>query len=977
YFTPFQSFDPTSLLVYIVTAVLHLLCGISIDHCAFVLSGLRLVLRSQTPSQPGLVDGVPRDIRTVLKELSLLPVTKAFNSLCREPARESSASDVRRNAPIRLYIYHDFKEWLARLHSRLEIEKHLERNLRLPYNKRHLPDIYHDIWDAPALQDFQGPDGKRFISPGCGEGRYIFSLNMDGFNPFQRRQAGKKSSCGAIYMICLNLPPELRYRPENIFLVGIIPGPHEPSLHQINHLLRPLVDDLLIAWHHGIRFSQTALHPAGRTVRCAVVPLLTWPRITLQEHLSIAEQWRDAVSDAARRVIYDKHGIRWTELLRLPYWDPTKFTLLDTMHTFLLVLIQKHCREIWGMDDQLDDGPGATYDKLIMNQPPSYDQVQNGLCILREGSVDDLRRLSEPLLRFMCRELQVRFGGRKGRLVEQLINLVSPKYLIPQNFSISPALPSSVVQQPHVSAQLTISSNTAGLTTRQAPADDGLQEALEVLETAPSIRALCRLRKSLLVALCIAKLGHDLTQSVDGTPHESSYSKLSKYQLAERLNDWRKTVGIVDENGRLEGVPSQRSKPQKKVKKSRVLGRTTLGFIWEDFNRLHIPSWVAPVPRKAGSTRHGKLSADQYQTLFTVNLPFTLGRLWGTKEPDSVEYKMFANFMDLVSAVKLATRRTMTADCISKYRFHMKRYLRTLLDLYPGLCLSPTHHICLHLADLLENFGLVHAWRCFPFERYNGMLQQIPTNGKHGELEQTMLHRFCMGQQLRALMSSEFLPHNATSVLVDFDRIFQTSLRGTLFNDILAFEGPLDVSDESSDAEDFTPMPEDQCHLLHGWLSTHAMDYDPTKGVRPYASVHKSIRHCGETYAVASASLKNSRILFRMEGNDHAVGVIQYIFSHRRVSTNNVVLTQTFLVVSQYAELPLGLPLSSTYEGFPDAGVHLVSTSLLPSAQLLTTSDIVCHFAHATIRTTDMESEVLYVQSLDKVSTRKHSGHTY
>ncbi|KAI6001765.1 hypothetical protein EDD15DRAFT_2115557, partial [Pisolithus albus] len=72
------SFDPTSLLVHIVTAVLHLLCGLSIDHCAFALSGLRLVLQSRRSSQPGVEDSIPRDIRTVLKDLSLPPVTKTF-----------------------------------------------------------------------------------------------------------------------------------------------------------------------------------------------------------------------------------------------------------------------------------------------------------------------------------------------------------------------------------------------------------------------------------------------------------------------------------------------------------------------------------------------------------------------------------------------------------------------------------------------------------------------------------------------------------------------------------------------------------------------------------------------------------------------------------------------------------------------------------------------------------------------------------
>ena len=94
------------------------------------------------------------------------------------------------------------------------------------------------------------------------------------------------------------------------------------------------------------------------------------------------------------------------------------------MHTLLLILIQKHCREVWGMDDQFDDGPGATYDKLVTSQPPSFDQIQNGLHILRTGKTKDLHKLSEPILRFMCQELQIQFGGRKGKLITYLTNFV-------------------------------------------------------------------------------------------------------------------------------------------------------------------------------------------------------------------------------------------------------------------------------------------------------------------------------------------------------------------------------------------------------------------------------------------------------------------------------------------------------------------------------------------------------------------------
>ena len=97
---------------------------------------------------------------------------------------------------------------------------------------------------------------------------------MDGFNPFHAKEAGKKVSIGAIYMVCLNLPPFLRYRLENIFLVGVIPGPSSPSTHQINEILKPLVHDLLVFWDPGVFFSRTFSYPKGRLIRCAVVPLV-------------------------------------------------------------------------------------------------------------------------------------------------------------------------------------------------------------------------------------------------------------------------------------------------------------------------------------------------------------------------------------------------------------------------------------------------------------------------------------------------------------------------------------------------------------------------------------------------------------------------------------------------------------------------------------------------------------------------------
>lgn len=77
-------------------------------------------------------------------------------------------------------------------------------------------------------------------------------MNIDWFQPYKHLNY----SVGVIYLTIMNLPRSLRYKRENILLVGIIPGPHEPS---INSYLDPLVKELLYFWDgihldvHGCR----------------------------------------------------------------------------------------------------------------------------------------------------------------------------------------------------------------------------------------------------------------------------------------------------------------------------------------------------------------------------------------------------------------------------------------------------------------------------------------------------------------------------------------------------------------------------------------------------------------------------------------------------------------------------------------------------------------------------------------------------
>jgi hypothetical protein len=157
-------------------------------------------------------------------------------------------------------------------------------------------------------------------------------------------------------------------------------------------------------------------------------------------------------------------------------------------------------------------------------------------------------------------------------------------------------------------------------------------------------------------------------------------------------------------------------------------------------SRTNLPYWLSAAPPQVGSSRVGKLSADQWRSFCCVHLVITLIRLWGSEPQDSRFHQMLCNYLDLVAAVKLATMRTMCEERISQYEFYMKRYLRNLLALYPDIGLSPSQHLSLHYPDLLRGFGPTHAWRCWIFERMNYKLQEIPTNLKFGESTQYVSH---------------------------------------------------------------------------------------------------------------------------------------------------------------------------------------------------------------------------------------------
>ena len=137
------------------------------------------------------------------------------------------------------------------------------------------------------------------------------------------------------------------------------------------------------------------------------------------DHIFHAERWKNAKTETERTEFFREYGAKWSELLRLQYWDPTLFVVIDSMHRFYLHIFLRHVRDVWGMDIKLDDGEG--FQDLNVGEP----DVEQARHILQCGQQKELEALPRNHLQSLCRELGLHYGGRKKTLIKLLLTYVT------------------------------------------------------------------------------------------------------------------------------------------------------------------------------------------------------------------------------------------------------------------------------------------------------------------------------------------------------------------------------------------------------------------------------------------------------------------------------------------------------------------------------------------------------------------------
>lgn len=302
---------------------LHLSCGVSHENCGtardFILTIVQAAQRLPVAPLPAKL--FAKDIRTNIKELQLTPDLKktvvcptCFHlypskdvpsnctykevkgvKVCDEPLfitktnyhgisdkgachlqpyrLDSTKLLVNVEVPRTTYVTQEIESWLTWFLNKKDVEKDIEDWALLVCEKtQKAPSVIEDIQQTKAWSSLQWPSVAPSIPDTSPDLNLAFNLFIDWFNPLGNKQAGKSHSMGLMAINCLNLPPNSRNRLKNCCIAGITPGTHESSVTTTNHLLSPIIDQLLtLSDSVNIR---TKKHPEGRLVRVKLLGLI-------------------------------------------------------------------------------------------------------------------------------------------------------------------------------------------------------------------------------------------------------------------------------------------------------------------------------------------------------------------------------------------------------------------------------------------------------------------------------------------------------------------------------------------------------------------------------------------------------------------------------------------------------------------------------------------------------------------------------
>ncbi len=646
--------------------------------------------------------------------------------------------------PAKVLHFASFDHWLARFLARSEVNDMLEDYYA---TRRSTNGKLASVWDGSVFRsiDLRYPDGTKFLSSPYD---LVFGLYADWFNCFGNKSAGKAGSTGLVCYVCYNLPTQVRWRPENLFITTIMPGklpsaarvasrpggaypgpgqalrschryrsaltpshpalpagPTEPSKTQMDHLLYPSVQEMLSysPLTGGVWMSRTARQRGGVRVGAIVGPVIgDLPAV------------RKMIGFTAPSSKYNICPKCKASQIQTGSTDPTEWG--------------KRSDSDW---HSLAQGYQATTDKAAKRQAEFV--TENGV---RTTCLLDLPYWS-PTSSATIDPMHC-FQNASARLFRQHWGTYEDKPSFSREarnagvavFNASPEEAEDDGEpDPLQEGDLPV------------PADP-LVEAQRLQQQAwPNVYTPERLQAEQRDAdrrrreSSAASFASEPVQSTSAQGSARGPANLVPNTVFKNVATARRPQARVDP---LTDIPVDPVPPNPGQSEALayIIGRDDIRLLQTFCLSAEAPASLGRLPRKLGTKQAGKLKADQYHLLTCVFMPVYLAARWQLgADRSSRSWDLFSSLAHLASAQMLLRQRVTSASLLARATHHLKEYTRLIKKIDRRVVFPGNHHALLEMPRVLAEYGTAHGIWCFPAERLNGDVVRLPNNHIPGQLE--------------------------------------------------------------------------------------------------------------------------------------------------------------------------------------------------------------------------------------------------
>ena len=171
--------------------------------------------------------------------------------------------------------------------------------------------------------------------------------------------------------------------------------------------------------------------------------------------------------------------------------------------------------------------------------------------------------------------------------------------------------------------------------------------------------------------------------------------------------------------------------------KNDIISPAQFDIIQSKVDKITVPSGIGRIPLKIQSGC-SSFTADQFKNWV---LYYSLLSLHGNLISSDLEcWRHFVLACTILCSKRITIANLQLADAL------LLQFCRRSERQYGENIVTPNMHMMCHLKDCILDYGPIHEFWLFPYERYNGLLGEFPNNNKSIEVQ--VMKRFMTDQSL-------------------------------------------------------------------------------------------------------------------------------------------------------------------------------------------------------------------------------------